>query len=173
MGFFLSHLLKIESSPPYVFDEKSKVGVVCANHTLHAPCGRKCHERCNWQSGLEDAKTRKRKGRVQGDNSLALARIRSSFTSRLTTHLFSMSSGRSKSVLVMNGQSNTATHRLQTYSRAMDSEIHDLLVCCLWKSNTGLEIGAAGWLATTSIQCASLWELCIYKPGGIMVDSRS
>jgi len=30
----------------------------------------------------------------------------------------------SRSILVTNSQSNTATHHLQTYARAMDSEVH-------------------------------------------------
>ncbi|KAI0270087.1 hypothetical protein BGY98DRAFT_1012375 [Russula aff. rugulosa BPL654] len=64
---------------------------------------------------------------------------------RICTYLFSMFSGRSRSILVTNSQSNMATHHLQTYARAMDSVIH--VVRMAWKSNTGMEIGAAGWLA--------------------------
>ena len=67
--------------------------------------------------------------------------------SRPTTYLFFMFSGRSRSILVTNSQSNMATHHLQTYARAMDSVIH--VVRMAWKSNTGMEIGAAGWLANT------------------------
>jgi len=70
------------------------------------------------------------------------------------------SSGRSRSILLTNSQTNMATHHLQTYAKAMDSEIHVVRTIYLYvASGEAILVWKSGLLAgwqPTSIHCACM-----------------